>query len=144
MHLYFATRGVKHMRDIFVTTMQSQFFPWRRKNLKTKKDETTYVQGALRPIELWEYVFPEENLPQVLAMLEIKNTKGSNVTDFLDAKAVMLRKMLGAKKIPKVKEVERQNVISKTGVSIHPIGIKEDERQDVDWGAPGKYNQEML
>lgn len=56
------TRGVKHWRDIFVQFMQTQMWAWKRKNLKTKKWETTAVQGALRPVELWEYVFPEECL----------------------------------------------------------------------------------
>jgi len=37
MHFVFATRGIKHQRDIFVKFMQTQMFKWKRKNLKNGK-----------------------------------------------------------------------------------------------------------
>ena len=139
MHIVFGTRGVKHERDLFVTTMQSQFFPWKRINLKTGKEEITLVQGALRPLEFWEYVFPEESLPDVLAMLEQDNKV--NLKNALNQKtAIMLRQMLGLKKIPIMDLPERNRVIHLRGMALHPIGIKKDERTDAPWG----YRQEML
>jgi len=138
MHLYFISRGVKHARDIFVTTMQSQFFPWKRKNLKTGKEEITSVQGALRPVELWEYVFPEESLPEVLAMLDIQNLEEGKY-GLSKSKMALLRKSLGCTKIPKIPDAEKQHIISKIGVGIHPIGIRKDKK-----GEMMGYEQEYL
>lgn len=149
MHLYFTTRGVKHFRDLFVTMMQSQMFPWKRKNLKTGKEEWTNVQGALRPIELWEYVFPEESLPEVLAMLNIYSGKeASHNVDWrnklgikkANAMANFLRKAVGAKKIPNIKAVEKNRFVSMEAMALHPIGIKKDARGKMPWG----YEQEEL
>lgn len=138
MHLFFMTRGVKHNRDVFVTHMQSQFFPWTRKNLKTKKNEVANVQGALRPIELWEYVFPEEHLDEVLTMINAGQPHwGNGKAKYLVG---ALRKVLGAVKLPKWEKVPTNKYIFREGVGIEIIGIKKDERADAPWG----YNQEML
>ncbi len=140
MHLYFISRGVKHARDLFVSHMQSQFFPWKRKVLKTGKEKTTWVQGALRPVELWEYVFPEESLNEVLAMMGIDPKRKDYALDKVRQK--ILQKALGAKPIPKnLPRAENLRLIINKGVSAHPIGIKKDKRAKVEaWG----YEQEML
>jgi hypothetical protein len=144
MHLYFLTRGIKQQRNVFVNFMQTQMFPWKRKHLKTNKDEFVQVQGSLRPVELWEYVFPEECLDEVLTMLEI-NPK-QNYNEGLKglgnkAKLAALRKILGASKIPKFKPAKTNRYIEKRGMAIHAIGIRKDKRQKVpEWG----YEQEML
>ena len=140
MHLYFLTRGVKHARDLFISQMQSQFFSWKRKNLKTNKEEITFVQGALRPVELWEYVFPEEALPDVLAMMNIDPKRNQPIFD--KARLKILQKSLGAKPIPKnLPKAEIKRILISKGVSSHPIGIKKDRRAKVpEWG----FEQEML
>jgi hypothetical protein len=142
MHLYFLTRGIKQQRDLFVNFMTTQMFPWVRKNIKTGKDETILVQGSLRPVELWEYVFPEEQLEEVLGAMGIKtDTPTGYDTKINKTKLAVLRKMLGAEKIP-IKPFKPTNrYIETRGVSIHPIGIKKDKREAVkEWG----YEQEML
>ena len=139
MHLYFISRGIKHERDLFVTTLQSQFWPWKRTNLKTGKEEMTLVQGSLRPVELWEYVFPEEHLPQVMAMTQMAPGMANSV-DLLGAKAAFLRKSIGCKKIPKFDIPEVNRIINIRGMSLTPIGIKKDEFRDMEWG----YHQEAL
>ena len=141
MHLYFITRGIKQQRDLFVNFMQTQMLPWRRKNLKTGKEEVCMVQGALRPVELWEYVFPEECLPDVLTMLEIH--KMNHNWGLSEYKRKALRKMLGngVMPIPKFEPVKNKRFIEKRGVAIYPIGIKKDKTMAVDkWG----FEQEML
>jgi len=138
MHLYFLTRGVKHFRDVFVTMMQSQMWKWTRKNLKTGKDEVVQVQGALRPIELWEYVFPEECLDEVLTVLKAKDT-----VNILGARGAALRKALGkdVKKVPEYKEIPTNKFVEATAVAVYPIGIKKDPRgAKEEWG----YEQELL
>ena len=140
MHLYFATRGINQQVDIWKMFMQTQMFPWKRTNLKTKKEETTFVQGSLRPVQLWEYVFPEESLQEVLAMMNLQGNEGAP-TGLSSAKMAMIRKALQCKPIPKLEEIERNRFVNCDGVSIHPIGIKKDRR--IDWEEIG-YNQELL
>jgi hypothetical protein len=131
------TRGVKHARDLFVSQMQSHFFNWKRKNLKTKKQEITAVQGALRPIELWEYVFPEEALPEVKAMLGITEDRKDYALSRLKTK--ILQKALGCKDVPKTKQVPNYRPMISKGVSSHIIGVKKDKR-----GKFMGYDQELL
>ena len=149
MHFFFLSRGIKHQRDQWVTHMQSQFWTWERTNLKTKKKETTFIQGSLRPIEMWEYVFPEEHLENVLKNMHVLHPdvechKGANFKQ--QALLTILRKALGAEKLPDFKDsMSRDRVMSVPGMAIHPIGIKKDERKSVEekggeWG----YEQEML
>ena len=141
MHLYFLTRGIKQQVELFLKFMESQMFNWKRKNLKNKKDEIMPVQGALRPVQLWEYVFPEESLPDVLAMLDIREDGTKDVLG--KTKDAALRKMLGkgVEKVPSYKLPKTKRFIPMGGVAIYPIGIKKDVRQK--WEEIG-YEQEML
>ena len=139
MHLYFITRGPKHWRDLFIDFMHTFMWKWKRKNLKTNKEEICQVQGSLRPIELWEYVFPEECLDEVLTVIKANETKHV----FKGARGVALRKALGkgVKPIPDHKEVKTNKYAEKNAVAVYPVGIKKDERRKVEeWG----YEQEML
>ena len=137
------SRGIKQKRDIFVTQMQSQYFPWTRVNKETGKEETTFIQGALRPVELWEYVFPEESLPQVLAMLNMQNLPSANYIP--DTKIAMIRRMLKCGKIPKIPTAERQHIVTDEGMSLAGIGIKKDKRGVFDDKQFGfEYEQELL
>ena len=137
---------------------QGQFWQWKRKNLKTGKEEIHLVQGALRPSVLgaWEYVFPEECLVDVLSVMKLgEDSIGVEPTVKSKAKLVVLRKLFGAQKIPKeifekaakkdpsimiTQSTRGLSSLAVPGVSIHPIGIKADARQDCPWG----YNQELL
>lgn len=137
MHLYFITRGVQHRVDLFKTFMQTQMFPLKRKNLKTGKYETIGVQGGLRPVQLWEYVFPEESLPDVLTMLNMNDIKKDSAIP--SAKLALLRSATKSKKIPKTKKTKRNRFIPTECVAIHGIGIKKDRYGEIEG-----YSQEML
>jgi hypothetical protein len=143
MHLVFMTRGVQHVVDMWHTQMQSQYFPWKRKNLDTGQETIANVQGALRPIQLWEYVFPEEHLDVVLNSLEIK-PGGKTEPPALNKYAFLLRKGLGLKSIPDDIKPTNTLPIFHQAVHIFPIGIKEDLTCDRDFGVAGKWHQEML
>ncbi len=152
MHLYFFVRGVKHQFDLWVALMQNHHWRWIRTNLKTKKDEVILVQGALRPSVMgtYEYIFPEECLAEVLAILNLDWDRPNSI------KLAALRTMLGCKKIPKkimeeAKKINPSVVIDGTmrglshckvpGVAVHIIGTKADDRKECEqWG----YEQEML
>ena len=98
-------------------------------------DEFTRVQGALRPIQLYEYVFPKECLPEVAAMLgmhDIKSTR-PEISNF----SWILRKMMKLKpwpEFPELKGKTTQQITSKyvplQGIAAYPIGIREDDKKD--------------
>lgn len=138
-HIVFATRGVKHEVDLFVATMQGQYFPWKRKNLKTGEDETSWVQGALRPMQLWEYIVPDDAVDLVLTSLDIdENGKVHPFAASFNAK--MLRKTMGLEPV-KYKKTPTRRVIPRQGVALYPIGLKKDVKYK--WEEQG-YEQEML
>lgn len=158
MHFVFYLRGILNQVELWKTIAQGQFWKWERINIKTKKKETIIVQGALRPSVMgaWEYIFPEECLPDVLAMFGVQREEYTHADRFKDAaKLKILRKALGVKAIPKEAYEEAKKCISSIllenswraltpinvpGIAIHPIGIKEDDRRDMEWG----FNQEAL
>jgi len=160
MHLYFYVRGVPSQVKLFEAHLQSQYWIWRRINLETNKEEETLVQGALRQSVLgaYEYVFPEECLADVLAVLGITTTSHigavNTAKNFLNLS--ILRKVFGCKKIPP-KALKKAAKITPTmsidgtmrglsniiipGAALHVIGIKKDRREK----APQfGFEQEML
>jgi len=143
-HVVFATRGIKHERNRFIMFLQSQMFWWKRKNLKTGQDEVCRVQGALRPIELWEYVVPEECLDEVLTMLNV-DEKGEVHPVTAKLNRWGLRKMLGLEPV-KYTRVATDKFVPRDGVALYPIGIKRDVKGI--WKDPvtkeDLYEQEML
>lgn len=158
MHLIFFARGIFHQLNLFESLMQTHFWKWRRKNLKTGKQEEILVQGALRRSVLgaYEYVFPEEALAEVISMMGIleDNLSWRNFGSY--TRLAVLRKLFGAKKIPhkifeEAKKIppsiiltNRERAMSKckvAGVDLHIIGIKEDKKIAKElWGV----EQEML
>jgi len=166
MHLYFYIRGIKHWTDTWLTMAQGLFWKWKRKNLKTGKMEYFAIQGALRPSiwGAWEYVFPEEALPDVLAVFNItEDTTGGTKSAWIEkSKLTMLRKIFFAKKIPKeafkksktsAKSIilkESQRALSHLGeeivpgVAIHPIGIKYDLRGTIKGEKGIEWEQELV
>src|SRR3990167_9827885 len=109
MHAYFLTRGIMNTRDEWVDFMKTRMFPWKRKNLATDQWETLMVKGALRPIELWEYVFPEECLQEVFAMqhradgkfpLIDKVSNNGALRPEIKNYALLLQKLMKLKPIP--------------------------------------------
>ena len=69
MHAIFLTRGIKQSVDHLTMDMQSQKFLFNFKD-KKGKHQKIWLQGALRPIQLWEYVFPKEDADLVLTSLD--------------------------------------------------------------------------
>jgi hypothetical protein len=177
MHIFFITRGIKHSRDLWVDFMKTQMFHWERNPiLKDEKNnflknpdgsyklgnpEFTMVQGALRPIEFWEYVVPKERLPEVLAM---QNLQGAfPLRPEVNNMGWVLRKLLHAKKIPQdmlneIKDKQAYQITDKFipmmhnvgggGMAVYPIGIKEDNTHAYTWNEGTKdaigYFQEGL
>ena len=153
------TRGIQSAIDQWKTFMQSQMFDFRQRPLlkdekgnfiqnedgtyKRGDEVITRVQGALRPIQLWEYVFPEESLQEVIAMQQ--QIKSYNQLRPEVAKvAWLLRKGMGARKVPDMgPEFQKkspwevtQKFIPMTGVGIYFLGVRDDKKQDFIFKTP--------
>ncbi len=106
MQLYFLTRGKTNELDEFVDWMKTRHLPMQIKNPALGTETTGFVECQLRPIQLWEFVFPKENLSTVLNSLHLPSTNPSQVvngkpTFNIDAKLWALRKLLQCKPIEK-------------------------------------------
>lgn len=160
MEFYFLANGIKQQMDVFETFMQSQFFNWMRKNLKTNQIEQAAVQGALRPIQLYKYVFPANSLADVLTNMRVAVNVDAPIPEkgipntsptaenpnlgYLDKLKWLLRKALKLKPIPKI-EINKGMFITRPmfvdGVTIIPLGIKDDK---IDENEIIGFKQEML
>ena len=158
------TRGIQQSRDMWKKFMETQWFPFIRypllKDPKTGEflknpdgsyqkgePELTRVQGSLRPIELWEYVFPAEgfkiengkavpttnmhNLKAAIAMQNLQKAY-NNLRPEVNNYAWILRKMMKLKKIPELDISNKEqweitdHLVPMAGMASYPVGIKED------------------
>lgn len=158
MHLLLLTRGIQQQRDLWKKFMETHMWWWKRRPLLKDKDGkfipdgiaedgtpkykrgeevTTKVQGALRPLELCSYVFPEECLPEVLAMLNAHKNEPNRPE--VKTWSWFLRKMMKLLPVPKMpKEIadkEKWEITDKyvpmEAMAVYPIGIKKDYKQDM-------------
>lgn len=132
MHLYILTRGIKNWSDQFITELQGKYIPFKFPSKEDPKKLTDYqVQLAVRPIQLYEIVFPEEYKDVVLnTILGEENASGATQHKQHLKWVYALRKMLGVEKIPEYKK-DISIPITKQNVEIIGIGIKKDYWQDV-------------
>lgn len=122
MHIAFIARGIKNAQEHLFMDMQAQKYPL----VVTKADGTkqeVLVQGALRPIQLYEYVFPKEHLDVVYNSL-----KPEMYPNTMKMKALVnsLRMSMGFQKPPKYEASGAHLAWVNKDISIIPIGIKED------------------
>lgn len=156
-HLLFATRGIRASMQQMKEDLSSQRWWWRRKNLTTNKVEHVPVQGILRPIELWEYVYPKESPTEIgkedskmedntdIIMRSLGLTGSEHYIPKSIGKYVRwICKFLGLKKVPDTPKEGNLRWIHQLGISVIPIGVKEDEYKEYDFGPAGKYEQEGL
>ena len=135
MHLYLLTRGIKKNVDHFINDMSAQYFPYT----KDKDGKPIWVQMAMRPIQLWECVFPNNSLQEVMATMDLNMTeemyKQRGITkspgwNYGNKTLWMLRKLLKAKELPPLDPKAKKRIVFKDWVHIAPIGIKEDDIRD--------------
>jgi len=166
MHFVFLTRGHERQLAEWKATLLAQRFPWKRTNIKTGKEELKLVQGALRPIQIWEYVFPEESLNDVMGAMQIT---GPIARPELKAISWALRKALKLEQVPTLEEGKQLSVtgyiphgtlneekmpaipvhdLFVEGVACYPVGIRKDPKKEYPQfkteEAPDGYFQEGL
>jgi len=120
----------------------------------TPRREMQRVAGTLRPIQLFEYVIPEEVIPVFLAMqgdLWKSFVHGQKLRKEITAPAWVLRKMMGLKPMPTYSQEEFNKIllndyhfVPMAGMAVYPIGIKVDNKGPIDFGKEGKFDQEWL
>jgi len=124
MHLYAITRGIKNDVDRFITLLQGAFLPY---------DKAKVVQVAVRPVQLWEIVFPEEHKDIMLTTVLGGDASMKGITNQPKHRkwVAMIRKVLGVQKIPKYK-TDRQLPCAgaKLNMEVVGVGIKEDYKKD--------------
>jgi hypothetical protein len=144
MHLYLFVRGKFEQVELWKSHAQASYWKFRRINNTTKQEETILVQGGLRPsiFGAYEFIFPKEALAEVCSFFGIFTNESYGFGKLgLYSRHFCLRKIFGAKKIPKdilkrakeipdsftTAEFERgaSNCII-PGVALHVIGIKDD------------------
>jgi len=171
MHFVILTRGAPEQVDIWKKFMETQMFNWKRQPLKKdekgnfiKKEDGTYergadeftrVQGALRPIQIYEYVFPEECLGEVLGMMNIHKAETLKLRPEVATPAWFLRKIMKLKPVPVIHEIQDREPyqitnkwVPTTTVATYPIGIRSDFKKDFIFtlgdGSKQGYYQEGL
>lgn len=168
MHLILMSRGINQSFELWKKFMETRMFYFEQhKLLKDEKtgewlrneDGTikrgpkmvTRVQGALRPIQLFEYVFPGPSLPNVLAMMGMNKLDYNTIRPEVKNYSWILRKMMGLKKIELPEEIKKmenweitQEYVPMDGMAVYPIGIREDPIGDLFIPNGDGYYQEML
>lgn len=156
--IFFATRGIYAAIEQLKMDLMAQRYWWRRKNLKTDKVEDVPIQGGLRPVQVWEYFFPKEspvkpgdlnsemtdNLNSILHGMGLTG-KDHYEPQYIKKYVKFLGKILNLKSIPDTTEPKVvPRFFHQLGISIIPIGWKDDEFKAHDFGPAGKYEQEMI
>ena len=126
MHLYVLTRGILSATKQWENDLAAQYLPFEVLEKGKKKPSPYLAQLAVRPVNLYEIVFPEECLDDVLGMVKPEMHKG--VAGKFSAFIKMFTRMLGLKKIPDYKP---KITPTGDGVSVIGLGLKKDK---MNWG----------
>ena len=138
MHEFILVRGQPLHIKAWENDWAAQYFPYEMKNtdlLSGKKEGVkpgiVAVQCNLREIKLYEMVFPKPCRDQVLKTLYGTNAQINSLNTFTGGlKTSVLRRVLTAKKIMPFDEDAQNRIIRTHGVSVYPIGEKEDKETD--------------
>lgn len=129
MHLYVLARGIKPHLDKWQNDLLAQWVPMHQNGKpKVEQGMPVYIQLAVRPIQLFEIVFPEEEVDAVMGLCGA----GSYMLDehpSLNFGVKTLRKVMGLETppIPSVKHPLMQPHPLFKSVDITPIGLKKDK-----------------
>ena len=128
MHLIFATDGIKKEVDDTINQLQGVYLPFEIKEEGTAglpKGKCS-VQLQVRPVQLWDVIFPREHKDLILSTIVGQhpkmNTEKFKVNSFLGK---MVQKKLGLQPIPEYDLTKRLPQCFRH-TNVIPIGIKED------------------
>lgn len=125
MHAYIITRGIKHDVDRMITELQGKYLDIDHNHfIKGQPKQKNKVQLSIRPIQLWEVVFPEPQRDVVLNTL-LGNAKGKTQHKKHNKYIWGIRKALGCDPIPEYK-TDALLPSYQANTEIVGIGVKED------------------
>ncbi len=119
MHLYIIARGVKRYVERWREDVQNFMLP------TDKAGET--LQIVLRPVTLYEVIYPEGQHDKALEILEIGESEnyGKKMKPLLD----IIRRIMRLDKVKLPKRDDKTKVVyshSRINVGVHVIGSKKD------------------
>lgn len=122
MHLYVMTRGQKNKVDRYIEDLQAQWWPYP--GAGGAQAPPGWIQMGVRPLQMWELVFPKEELPSVLRTV----LSQGKLNDWRQKYLTALRIMLRAEKLPNIDFSKApMRMVRKEDVAIYPIGIRKDK-----------------
>jgi len=127
------TRGIKHAVDQFITELQGKYMPMKARAADDKELKDFMVQMMVRPIQLWECVFPEECKDIALSTLLSQKLPKDGMTQHKKHNKFLwaIRKALGAEPVPEY-DNKIKMPISSDWVEVVGIGVKKDYWIDMD------------
>ena len=126
-HLYIITRGIKHLVDEYIKQLSCKYLPMKifKGDVDgVKEDGVFQTQVAVRPIQLWEIVYPKEHQDLMLNTI-LAGSKGQTNDKKHQKFANIIRKILRVKPIPEYK-TDKMLPIAKAAVDVTAIGVKDD------------------
>lgn len=169
MHIILMVRGINDQFERWKKFMETQMWLWKRypilqdkfgnfikdkdgNNISSSQPIYNEVQGALRPIQFFEYVFPETSpvmqngkevgeISNIVPVLAMMGNLHKNVNDLRpEAKTAswFVRKSMKLDPIPQIpeeiKKLDRTQITEKMvpmeGMAVYPLGIKKDVVQE--------------
>jgi len=114
MHLYVVARGIADAINRFENNMLARFLPYK------KEGKEYLLQISMRPVRIYEIVFPEEHLENILRL--INPSPAGNVEKLVK----IMKRMLGLKTV-KIPKGMKTDMTVKSDVSVHLIGYRKDK-----------------
>ena len=114
---------MKDRQDRWVNDLLARYYPY-----EYKKGEWGQLQLSVRPIQLYEIVFPEKMEQEVLGLIRpVKYDRGNMRNLFDETMLATMRKILGAdKKIGKIPPEEPRYLMNRNDIEVIGIGLKKD------------------
>ena len=128
MHLYVMARGINDALKRWENDVSAIYCPIKYNENGVVK--TGRVRTAVRPIQLYEIVFPEESLSEIMAT--IPDTSGKDYRRvnglYKYVKSILIRIM---KLTPAPENIKHNGKVFAPFVAVSHIGIKKDKRDSL-------------
>lgn len=114
MHVYAIVRGIKRFQDLFIDEIRCRYLPQK------VGDKYINRQIGVRPVQLYEFAIPEEQLDNFLELIGYHN----KAYKWFNKAIRGLGKLLGLKSI---KSKNRPGIIPHPHTAVHFLGTKKDK-----------------
>lgn len=138
MHLIIATRGNKESVELFIKELSSKYMPLPFINKKTGKATMVVNPIHIRPLQLWEIIFPKEQRDAILTTLfPDKRVMPANPKFRKIYKWILKLLPKTIQKIPEDWDTKNKLYVNHNDVEIVGLGMKEDVMMNFKRGDEG-------